>query len=717
MENNNIMKTIMFYTWLLLLMMFFEGNAYSQENYLWPVPGKQAGDDILYRPQDYIGVADGVTQAELNFDRLIIGAPFWTPVLCPVDGTITHANICYHNSFSCSIDVYGQQTGNFEHDSVRFVEWGMSPEKIRYMNTNVSIRIADGREVHVSGMRPLRLFKTGETVHRGDVLGTVGYYYKRIKEPCVVISISKNSQADDPMTPFDLKTTFIPPKANNKIQLTHDEAVADLDGLMEAFEDAFPRLYDYTLKDEFDAFLARKKASIGETIPVSDFEVIVHAVISKVRDSHTSIISKMKMKGVTMPTSVLLGWFNDTLQVWRAVPKYKNYLGKKVVSVNGIPADSLKTILLEFDEASDGYVKSCGDLVLIYGMDNYFCEQIAKDCNITVTFADGETKRFEQMGRKDPAREPKWIEYAYHHFHVDEKALFQYKKLSDSVAYLDLRTFELDEMQEDSVRAFFSQIIADSIPNLIIDLRDNYGGPRKVMETIYSYLAQKPFCTSLYRFVNKRGGFKCFGGSCPVDEKPMGVFAEYEPLPNGEGFVKNEQEWVEPDSVVNYKGRLYVLTNEASFSASTSFAGFVKKQNRGVIVGRETGSAYHQMKAEHFTQYMMPTSGITVQIPMIKIVADTVVSERFPYGRGVLPDYPVNFTPEELSFAHGDSILNYTQQLIRECKYIYYVEPEPETSSVEEDARPFRWWWVAIGVAVVLLVGIFGISKPKVNNG
>ncbi len=717
MENNNIMKTIMFYTWLLLLMMFFDGNAYSQENYLWPVPGKQAGDNILYRPQDYIGVTDGVTQSELNFDQLIIGAPLGTPVLCPVDGTITHANICYHNSFSCSIDVYGQQTGNFEQDSVRFVEWGMSPEKIRYMNTSVSIRVADGREVHVSGMRPLRLFKTGETVHRGDVLGTVGYYYKRIKEPCVVISISKNSQVDDPMTPFGLKTTFIPPKANNKTQLTHDEAVADLDGLMEAFEDAFPGLYDYTSKEEFDAFLARKKATIGETIPIGDFEVIVHSVISKVCDSHTSIISESKIKGVTMPTSVLLGWFNDILQVWRAVPKYKEYLGKKVVSVNGIPADSLKTLLLEFDEASDGYVKSCGDLVLIYGMDNYFCEQIAKDCNITVTFADGETKRFEQMGRKDPAREPKWIEYAYHHFHVDEKALFQYKKLSDSVAYLDLRTFELDEMQEDSVRAFFSQIIVDSIPNLIIDLRDNYGGPREVMETIYSYLAQKPFCTSLYRFVNKRGGFKCFGGSCPVDEEPMGVFADYEPLANGEGFVKNEPEWVEPDSLVNYKGRLYVLTNEASFSASTSFAGYVKKQNRGVMVGRETGSAYHQMKAEHFTQYMMPASGITVQIPMIKIVVDTVVNERFPFGRGVLPDYPVNFTPEELSFAHGDSILNYTQQLIREGKYIYYVEPEPETSSVEEDARPFRWWWVAIGVAVVLLVGIFGISKPKVNNG
>ena len=652
-----------------MLMLLCGTFAFGQENYLWPIQGKKAGDDILYRPQDYIGVADGVNQAELNFDHLIIGAPLGTPVVCPVDGTITHAIILYSNSFSCSLDAYHQQTGNFEQDSLRFVEWGMSPEKIRYMNTSISIRVADGREVHVSGMRPLRLFKTGETVHRGDVLGTVGYYYKRIKEPCVVISISKKSQADDPMTPFGLKTTFIPPKANNKTQLTHDEAIADIDGLIEAFEDAFPGLYDYTPKDEFDAFLARKKATISETIPADDFEVIVCSVISKVRDSHTSIISESKVKGITMPTSVLLGWFNDTLQVWRAVPKYKNYLGKKVVSVNSIPADSLKTMLLEFNTSSDGYVKSCGDFILLFGMDNYYCDQIAKDCNLTVTFADGETKRFEQMGRKDPNREPLWTKYTYHHFHVDEKALFQFEKLSDSVAYLDIRTFELDKMQEDSVRAIFAQIIVDSVSNLIIDLRDNYGGPREVMETIYSYLAQKPFCTSLYRFVNKRGGYKCFGGSCPVDEESTKVFPDYEPLGNGDGFVKNEPEWVEPDSVVNYKGRLYVLTNEASFSASTSFAGYVKKQNRGVIVGRETGSAYHQMKAEHFTQYMMPESGITVQIPMIKIVVDTVVSERFPFGRGVLPDYPVNFTPEELSFAHGDSILNYTQQLIREGKY------------------------------------------------
>lgn len=143
------------------------------------------------------------------------------------------------------------------------------------------------------------------------------------------------------------------------------------------------------------------------------------------------------------------------------------------------------------------------------------------------------------------------------------------------------------------------------------------------------------------------------------------------------------------------------------------FAGWVKKQNRGVIVGRETGSAYHQMKAENFTQYILPISDIAIQIPIIKIVFDTVVNERFPFGRGVLPDYPVNFTPEELSFAHGDSILNYTLQLIHDGKYIYYVEPVEETlGAIDETEGGFPWLWV-VGGGVVVLAGTGAILKRK----
>ena len=69
------------------------------------------------------------------------------------------------------------------------------------------------------------------------------------------------------MTPFGLKTTFIPPKVNNKTQLTHEEAQVDIDSMMLALEDAFPGLYDYTSKEEFNTYIKNKMAAIGPRQP------------------------------------------------------------------------------------------------------------------------------------------------------------------------------------------------------------------------------------------------------------------------------------------------------------------------------------------------------------------------------------------------------------------------------------------------------------------
>ena len=123
-----------------VLLLLASNFAFAQDTFLWPIPGKKAGDDILYRPQDYIGVADGVNKSELNFGDLVIGAPLGTPVLCPVDGKITSALLCYRNSWSCSLIAFDQQTGNFKQDSLLFLEWdNMTQEKIH--NTSLDIGV------------------------------------------------------------------------------------------------------------------------------------------------------------------------------------------------------------------------------------------------------------------------------------------------------------------------------------------------------------------------------------------------------------------------------------------------------------------------------------------------------------------------------------------------------------------------------------------------
>lgn len=64
----------------------------------------------------------------------------------------------------------------------------------------------------------------------------------------------------------------------------------------------------------------------------------------------------------------------------------------------------------------------------------------------------------------------------------------------------------------------------------------------------------------------------------------------------------NDSTIIVPDSTVNYKGRVYVLCDDRSCSAATLFPAMTLRSHRGVIVGRDTASAYHFLNALKFAQ-------------------------------------------------------------------------------------------------------------------
>ena len=117
-----------------------------------------------------------------------------------------------------------------------------------------------------------------------------------------------------------------------------------------------------------------------------------------------------------------------------------------------------------------------------------------------------------------------------------------------------------------------------------------------------------------------------------------------------------------------YKGRLYILTNENSASAATDFPAHLVRAGRAVTIGRETATAYHYMTALKFARFFLPNSHIEYQLPLVKAVTATNVSERFPYGRGLLPDHEVPLTREEIFSSTEDVILNRALEIIRQTE-------------------------------------------------
>jgi hypothetical protein len=71
------------------------------------------------------------------------------------------------------------------------------------------------------------------------------------------------------------------------------------------------------------------------------------------------------------------------------------------------------------------------------------------------------------------------------------------------------------------------------------------------------------------------------------------------------------------------------------------------------------------MTALKFARLFLPNTHIEYHLPLVKAVTATNVSDRFPYGRGLLPDYEVPLTREEIFSSTEDIILNRALEIIK----------------------------------------------------
>ena len=150
------------------------------EAWLWPVVGAEAGDGIIYKPQTYI-------DKQLNFADLFIAAPLDAEVVAPVDGKVTSIGIGYLESMTSSRGGSVDFDKDFDEATKEFAEAGGPRYKQKYVSHSISLRTDDGRTLHIGGIKLARPFKTGETVSRGEKLGTVRYSYEAIEEPSIKI--------------------------------------------------------------------------------------------------------------------------------------------------------------------------------------------------------------------------------------------------------------------------------------------------------------------------------------------------------------------------------------------------------------------------------------------------------------------------------------------------------------------------------------------------
>ena len=695
---------------LLAALSFVSYSVYGQdENLLWPLKGKDAGENILYRPQEYVG-------SELNFGNLFIGGAFGDTVVAPADGIITDYCILFQTLIN-TMNTVGSRAESPTLDAfladARKPEYSYPVPK-RYVTGSISLKLDDGRKIYISGLEGDKEYKTGMKVKRGEYLGTTGYAYKKIDEPHIRLSIgTPKGTSDDPMAPFGLKSTYIAPgELVIPDTLTREMALEDFDVLLGAIEEIFPSLYDVATPQELSDFDSTMKAHIAssETISYRDFYDIASRTTAFIHDSHLRMLTDNPafQTDTFYAPNIMFGKFGDSLIVTYVQEGYEDFLGKRIVSIDGEPAAQYIERIGKTIRNYDTRNESIKDVVMAMSWNYMYENKITEPRTTVLELADGSkiTDKWvlnREVRKITPPMTKQGVAY-YERYKKYENSPYVFKSLNDSIAYFGLSTFVLDETQmdilADSLRKYFSY------PYMIIDVRDNSGGHIEVERKMLAWFLNEPSRkTESYSYANKTTGFKYLKYSMNYDT--AAIFQKNIKEENG----LNDR--IMPDSLLNYKGKLYVLTDETSVSAASAFPASLVRNHRAVTVGRETASGYHFMTAVKFAQIRLPNSYIMVRIPMIKEVFDTTVTPRTPEGRGLMPDYPVPLTYEELYTAENDMVLDEALRLISEGKYL----GEDYFAFLDKDKKDCSsaWPYAAAGIALIVIIasGAAALRKKR----
>ena len=689
---------------LLSALLLAPAGAFAQ-TWVWPMVGHKAGEKILSQPDSYI-------DKEFNCCDLFIGGEEGDVVISPVDGTVIYVCINYHASLDYVLGSSCDPDMTWDENIARFIKSNSNCDP-QYVSGSISIRLANGHKVHLSGLSGEQHLMEGQKISAGDTIGQLAWAYKGLHKPSLIVSSSTPKDvASDPLSPFGLKSNFHLDIKEREDPVSVEKVRDDLTVLEKVVLELYPSLNERMSDEAFHDSMEALRRWVKEPTPQASMEPLAR-FLHLLHDSHIARMPDIfNKKELTFYVPVLHYLFcDDTLRVLGAGKGYEKYQGKAIASIDGISGRDYAAQAKKYISLYDHDVESgLEEMVFLSPYAHFMNRGASKDSKNHLVFTDGEEAEIPFV--LYPVRFD-YNSFPYHNIvkwgttnlQMHPDSIYTTRQLNDSTAYLGIKTFDISKTHLDQI----VQWIGDNkSANMIIDMRNNYGGDPEVLNKLLSCFAQEPMNRQKgsHLYVKKQGKLETlrYSNNHFPDEEMFPNYIQEEGKPGYYCYDTTEtSSCIMPDSLHQYTGRVYVLTNSKSLSCATVFPSVLVRNRRGVSVGRETGSAYHYITALEAAQIVLPNIQRTISIPMVKMVFDTTVCERTPWGRGLLPDYELPLTYNEITMgADGetDVMLEYALQLIADGQYLSAEDP---FAAVDAPKRTgFLWWWIAVfGVIVI----------------
>ena len=483
-------------------------------------------------------------------------------------------------------------------------------------------------------------------------------------------------------------------KYNEHITKLHtiENLYYDIDKLYEQLIKNHPKLYQYTSKEVLDFKFDSLKKSINQPITSREFYKKLAPVLAHVKQGHLTVGSvrkkytKKELKD--LPPKKLeffnldLEYLDNSLFVKRTFGKDSSLVGNEIISIDGEEVHELiETYKTRF--ASDGYNTTLHNRLVGRHFTKFYIYDKGFVDSLKVTFKNKDSifsKQFGRIKKKDiktkidsvkvPKEKPMKISKLEKKEHklkkkqkkkIDKKYGFigrskEYTRNFDFIgkdsviAYMKIRSFSNGNYKK-FYKESFAKLDSAKTKHFILDLRDNGGGRIAEIDYLYAYLTNKDYIfiepsevTSKLHITKSllsngnRTLLKIIGMLRFIE--PISLAIEYSKTKKIDGklYFKMKYNKLKKPNKMHYDGKMYVLINGNSFSASSLISTHLKANKRAIFVGEETGGAFNGCIAGFYKIYKLPNTKLKTRIGLMQIETPQV---QTPDGYGVKPDITI----------------------------------------------------------------------------
>ena len=432
---------------------------------------------------------------------------------------------------------------------------------------------------------------------------------------------------------------------------------ADFKLARQALEEGHSGIYRYTAKEKLDDLFDRAEKSLSQPMTMVEFYRVLAPVVAAIKCGHTEVeLSRdigqdLTAKQRLFPLQVRV--LDGKIYVFRdfsGLPASPSLAGKEIRSINGVPAARIVDTMLAA-ASGDGDVQTSRML------------QIG-------SWAGFSFQLFLLMGLSAPYDVVLWDPHEKHELKVRLEG-GNVATLSDAAGYRDQRprsAASLKFLDEDriavlKINRFGGQVLVEGEPQktlkdfykesfsllktrgtktLILDVRNNGGGPGELGRLLLSYLVDRPF--KYYDDLVFNALDFSFLKYTQIT-KPIPYLVERQP--NGKYREVKHPDWGQQQpSQPTFAGKVFILINGGSFSTTSEFLSQAHFHKRATFIGEESGGGYYGNSSGPMPVVTLPHTKVQVRVPLITY--HMAVSGYKDASRGVIPDHPVHYTIDEL---------------------------------------------------------------------